>query len=385
MLHWGFPPIIGGVETHLSLLGPQLTKQGYFVTLLTGSVDNQRADYQYKGIEIKRSPLFDLNWLSARGFDGLDQEIQDLIYFFLDKSKPDIIHAHNMHYFSKIHAAALWQYAKKNNIPLLLTVHNIWDDSDFLNLTRNAGWKHIIAVSNYIKFELTGIGLPANKVTVVHHGIDTTKFKKTNNKEILDQYPILRNRKIIFHPARISLAKGCDIAIKALRLIKQSVPEALLVLAGTKNIIDWGTKQQKEIAYILELAKKLNLQDSLFMRMIPLELMPEFYNLADVSIYPSTAPEPSGMVVLESLASATPIIITNSGGMPEVVRDGVNGFSINVRDYQQLAQHCTTILKDSRMKKLLGENGRRLIKKCYNKEIMINNTIEVYHKVLNSK
>ena len=68
MLHWGFPPIIGGVETHLSLLGPELVKKGHAVSLLTGSIGNHKVNHKYNKMDIKRSPLFDLNWLSERGF-----------------------------------------------------------------------------------------------------------------------------------------------------------------------------------------------------------------------------------------------------------------------------------------------------------------------------
>ena len=59
---------------------------------------------------------------------------------FLDRTRPDLIHAHNMHYFSAIHAQALDSYAKRNRIPLVLTAHNVWDDGEFLDLTLDINW-----------------------------------------------------------------------------------------------------------------------------------------------------------------------------------------------------------------------------------------------------
>ena len=382
MLHWGFPPVIGGVETHLFLLGPELVRRGYATSLLTGSVGNYKADYEYKGMAIKRSPLFDLNWLFDRGFEGLRENIENLIYMFLDKIKPDIIHVHNMHYFSRIHAAAVSMYAKKHRIPLILTTHNVWDECLFLDLTLNIKWKHIIAVSDYIRVELMGVGVSKNKITVVHHGIDIDKFRKGNSNRIFKKYPRLKNRKIIFHPARIGLAKGCDVSIKALRIIKKTFPDVMLMLTGSKNIIDWGTTQQKDIAYLLHLAKKIGVDKNLFIDSVPYEVMPEFYNIADVCVYPSNSFEPFGITMLESLSSEVPMVVTESGGMAEVVKDGINGFIIKTRDYNQLADRCLRLLKDQKFREELGKNGRKLVKESYTKEIMAENTAKVYKKIL---
>jgi len=68
--------------------------------------------------------------------------------------RPDVIHAHNMHYFSEIHARSLERLAKARRIPLILTAHNTWDDILFLELTHKIDWNHIIAVSHFIKREI---------------------------------------------------------------------------------------------------------------------------------------------------------------------------------------------------------------------------------------
>jgi len=276
-------------------------------------------------------------------------------------------------------------YARKNRIPLILTAHNVWDSGTFLDLTLDTGWKHIIAVSDYIKSELMGIKVPGHKITVVHHGIDVDRFQKASTKEIFAKYPTLKKRKIIFHPARMGLAKGCDVSLKALRIIKREIPEVLLILTGTKNTIDWGTTQQKDIAYMLHLAKKLNLKNNVFIQMIPLDVMPSFYHIADVCVYPSSSQEPFGITMLESLASGVPMVVTESGGMVEVIKDGINGFVVKLKDYKQLAEKCISVLKDKRLRQTLGENGRMLVKERYTKQIMTENTIKVYENALTGK
>jgi glycosyltransferase involved in cell wall biosynthesis len=382
-IHWGFPPIIGGVETHLTILLPELVKRGHRVGLLTGAVEKEQVHSTYKGIEVYRTPLLDLNWLAKRGLESLEEEITRVYNDFFEKTKPDIIHVHNMHYFSEPHAQILEEVANKKGIPLILTAHNVWDDILFLRLTREINWSHIIAVSHYIKKELIGTGIDDFKITVIHHGIDTNVFrpdvKPTN---ILKKFPELKNRKIVFHPARMGLAKGCDISIKAINLVKEHFPDVLLVMAGTKNIIDWDLVQQKDIAYFVDLVKTFDLKEYVFINFYAHQEMPELYSLAHVSVYPSTALEPFGLTMLESLATGTPIIVTQTGGMPEIIMDDVNGYLINVKDFEVLASRIEHLLSKDRTRERLGNTGRQMVCTHYTKGIMTKCHLELYREVL---
>lgn len=381
--HWGFPPIIGGVETHLTMLLPAFTKWGHSVSLLTGSYEGVKGRYVYKGVEIHRTPLMDLNWLFKRGIEGLKGEIEEVFKKFIKHVRPDIIHVHNMHYFSKVHIQKLSEIAKKNKIPLILTAHNVWDDSLFLEIKREVKWSHIIAVSHFIKKELMGIGCNDKDITVVHHGIDTKVFHPdVDTRKILDKYPQLRNRDVIFHPARIGLAKGCDIGVKALRLIKERFPDVILVMAGTKNIIDWGGTQQKDIAYIVDLIRTLKLEKHILIDMFNLDEIPQIYGVARLCIYPSSSPEPFGLTMLESLSSSKPIIVTNMGGMPEIVQDGINGFVVKVRDFDALAERAIRFIEDEALCTGFGHAGRQMVLAKYTKEKMAKDTLLVYNKCL---
>ena len=382
-MHWGFPPIIGGVETHLTILLPELIKRGHKVGLLTGYVEGEKARDTYKGANIYRTPLFDLNWLVKRGLEALEEEITKTYNDFFDEVKPDIIHVHNMHYFSEVHIKILEDMSSDKGIPLILTAHNVWDDILFLKLTREICWSHIISVSHYIKKELMGAGLDEKKITVIHHGIDTKIFHPdVKTVEILKKFPRLKGRRIVFHPARMGMAKGCDVSIKAINLVKERFPEALLVMAGNKNIIDWELSQEKDIAYFVELVKTFDLKDYVFIDFYTLKEMPELYCLAEVCIYPSTASEPFGLTMLESLSSKTPMIVTNMGGLPEVIIDDVNGYVIKVKDYETLAHRIQHLLAEPNVRKRLGDTGRQTILNHHTKEIMTKNHLDVYDRVL---
>lgn len=382
-LHWGFPPIIGGVETHLTTILPQMARSGNRVSLLTGTAEGAKVRYKYEGVEIQRAPIMDLNWLYKRGLEGIKDEVYSVFSSFIKEAGPHVIHAHNMHYFSKAHAEALQDLAKQNNIPLILTAHNVWDDLLFLELTHKIDWAHIIAVSHFIKKEIMGIGVDDTKITVIHHGVDQEKFHpKVDTSKILKRFPLLRDKKVVFHPARIGLAKGCDTSIKALNLVKQKYPGVILVLAGSKNIIDWGATQQKDIAYLVSLIKHFGLENNCLIDVYSLEEMKELYALSDVCVYPSSSAEPFGLTMLEAMATAKPMIITNAGGMPEVINDGINGYVIPVRDFELLAAKINTLLGDRKLRNRLGYTGRQIVESRYTKERVTEDIISLYKKLL---
>jgi len=380
-LHWGFPPIIGGVETHLAILLPEFVKMGHEVSLLTGAVEDVPAFYKYKGVDVCRTPVMDLNWLYKRGLHGLEDEINEAFGKFFNRYKPDIIHVHNMHYFSFLHAQVLERYAKKMGVPLILTAHNVWDDTLFLKVLRGIDWSRIIAVSHYIKRELIGVGYDDRKVTVIHHGIDDRKYNPNiKYSSVYKMYPQLKDKKIIFHPARMGLAKGCDVSVKAFNIVRDKFPDTMLILAGTKNIIDWGDTQQKDIAYIVDLVKFFNLEDNILIDMFKLEDMPKLYGASSVCIYPSTQGEPFGLTMLEAMSSGKPMIVTNSGGMPEIIKDGINGYVVPVKDFEVLASRIIQLLNDDRLRERVGDTSRQMVEQSFTTKIVAKSTINVYKK-----
>jgi len=385
-IHWGFPPIIGGVETHLTILLPEMVRLGHNVSLLTGSAEGIKAKYDYRGVHIRRTPLMDLNWLHERGLMGLKKEIVTMFEDYIYEFNPHVIHCHNMHYFSEVHIRTLQQITKERGIPLVLTAHNVWDDLLFLELTLKIKWAHIIAVSHYIKRELIGTGCSDKKITVIHHGIDTDKFRANiNTKRLRDKYPQLKDRRVIFHPARAGLAKGCDVSLKALRLARERFPKILLVMAGSKNIIDWGETQQKDIAYLVGLVKTFRLERHVLIDAFTLDEMAQLYGVAEVCMYPSSVGEPFGLTMLESLSASKPMIVTDAGGMPEIIQDGINGFVIPVRDFESLASRIIQLLVNNNLRQRFGYTGRQMALSHYTKEIVTRNNIQVYKDVLSKQ
>lgn len=382
-LHWGFPPTIGGVETHMSILLPELVKRGHKQWVLTAAVAGAADKENYKGVEVFRTPVMDLNRLLRPDSDIKKEEVVREFKKFFDVSKPDLIHVHNMHYFTRVHAGVLAEEAKKRRVPLLLTAHNVWDEKIFLDLTARFSWDHIIAVSHFIKKEIAGAGFDEKKITAVHHGIDTGKFMaKSELAPLYKKYPRLKGKRVIFHPARISLGKGGDISIKAAHIVKKYADNILLVLAGASNIIDWDEHMEGDMEFMSELVRILGLKDNIYIDSFTIDQMAELYNLSEVCVYPSTAHEPFGLTMLEAQATEKPMVVTRAGGMPEIIHDGINGYVVGVRDHEALAHRVIMLMQDKDLSRRFGEVGRTNVLTHFTKEIMTNAVCDVYRKLL---
>jgi glycosyltransferase involved in cell wall biosynthesis len=384
MLHWAFPPVIGGVESHLAMLGPELVRSDCRVSLLTGSVPGAGEEDWYEGMHIRRTPLMDLNSLTPEKIAGRAREIGREIAEFIETVRPDVIHAHNMHYFSPVHADILNEIKRATGTPLILTAHNVWADDDrtWGELKQRAGiWDAVIAVSGYIKRELVRSGYADNRITVIHHGIDLKRFHpatKTDREHIRAAYPLFSGRRVFFHPARMSLDKGCQVSVGALDIIRREFPQALLVLAGTENTVDWKSNQAQQVNQIMALIEELGLKDSVFVRFFTWDDMPQVYQAAEFSLYPSCFEEPFGLAMLESMATAKPIIVSRAGGMPEVVQDGVNGFVVTMANKEELADKCLELLRHPGRCRRMGRQGRMMVETYWAKEKMTRATLSVY-------
>ena len=98
--------------------------------------------------------------------------------------------------------------------------------------------------------------------------------------------------------------------------------------------------------------KHFEIEENVLIDMYTLDEVRALYELSEVCLYPSTAAEPFGLTMLEAMAMEKPMIVTNMGGMPEVIRDGINGFIVPVRDFEMLAAKICQLLEDEKLLKI---------------------------------
>lgn len=372
MLHWAFPPVVGGVETHLEELGASLVRRGHAVSALVGAQSGGGEARRHRGIEVQPAEELQLGEQPDPG------RIRRVLASFVDGARPDIVHAHNMHYFSEPHIEALKDLKERLGVPLVLTAHNVWQDEMARRFVRYAGiWDRIIAVSHYLARALAAQGYPPERITVVHHGIDPQRWA--------GQPPGPDVPLRIFHPARLSLDKGSLLVVRAFSRIVDRMPAARLLLAGTGKIVDFGSRQAQEVAAVRAEIERLGISERVELRAIPWSEIPQAYADSRVVVYPSRFDEPFGIAALEGMASTRPVVVTRVGGMPEFVRDGRDGFIIPPDDENVLSDRIAFLLENPPVARRIGIAARQHAGGRFHLRQMVEAMLSVYQATINAR
>ena len=212
---------------------------------------------------------------------------------------------------------------------------------------------------------------------IIPMGVDLNHFQKTT--EVGDLRKKLRlDGQVILSVGRLIDLKGTDYLIKAL-------PKVLLRFPQTKALII-GSGPQK--SYLLNLAKELHIKDSVvFIGQIPHSQMAKYYSLADVFVLPSITnkmgeTEGFGVVLLEAMACGLPVIGSDTGGIPDIIKDGETGLLFRQKDSPDLANQIIKLLTDGDLGKKMVANARNLIETQFSWEIVAERFMEVYHGVI---
>ena len=176
------------------------------------------------------------------------------------------------------------------------------------------------------------------KTSLIRNAINTKIFKPDKTlikKALIDNNSIEKKFKILF-VGRVAKTKGIDYLLKSLdNLIIQSL-NFHLIIVGDGSYLDTAKK------YI----EKKNLNSYVtFKGLVDHTLLPYYYNFADILVLPSEM-EGIPMVILESIACGTPVVATKVGGIPEIIKDGINGVLIDKLTNKSLA---TAIINASKI------------------------------------
>lgn len=226
----------------------------------------------------------------------------------------------------------------------------------------------IICVSEYTRKNLLSLPMIKNrdKIYVVYNGIDTNIFKPNVKPQKL------KNDKTILYVGRVAKEKGIQFAIRSLPEIVKEVENIKLIVVGRGDYID----------NLRSLAKRIGVEKYvLFTGGLRHSDLVNYYNIADVFILPSIC-ENFPFVLLEAMACKRAIVASRTGGIPEIVEDGINGYLIPVGKIKQLAKKIIYLLKENESRKKFGENGRRKVLEKFTLDKMLDDTEKVFKKII---
>lgn len=275
-----------------------------------------------------------------------------------------IIHLHTAH------AHTLGALAARVNPGCKVVVSRRVDFHIHSSIKYKVGIDRIIAVSEGIKRVLVKDGVPAGKISVIYDGVDLSKFNNLRSGDYLYQeFSLKKGSPIIGIVAALAPHKHHQNFLAAAKIVKEKFPAAHFLIVGEGEL----KKELKELCHKLELNNEV-----IFCGFR--EDVPELISILDIFVL-SSCLEGMGSSLLEAMALAKPIVATNTGGIPEVVKDGLNGLLVPPRDSESLAQAIIELLKDEEKRREMGLEGRDMIRN-FSTAQMVEGTLEVYEEVV---
>lgn len=378
MVSHAFPPTFGGVESHLWDISTRLVARGHEVCCLVGGT--APGESQEGGIRVTRRPELTVRHLLGRKpAPGamVDSQLVERLRCTLSESlcafSPSLIHIHNCHHFAPELALALFGCA--SHLPLINGVHDRVGEHLYEDVIRYE-WSHVLYASHYLDATIS----THRPSSVLWLGIDLGKFRA---KGPLDDRLQALERPVIFHPARLLRWKGVEVSVRAFVRMKEALGRGTLVLCASENIVDDPEEVRSLRQELLHIAAQAKQAASLAFLTFDRAEIASAYRAADVIWYPTIDDEPFGLVPLEAMACAVPLVVSRSGGMMETVSDGITGLVVSKGSSEELAEATLRLLGDHALRERVLAGGLDMVQ-AFDTETYVDRLEILYGKVCGS-
>lgn len=207
------------------------------------------------------------------------------------------------------------------------------------------------------------------EVIVVPFGIDLNLFKPLKVTSLFEEGDI-----VVGTVKTLDSTYGINYLIKSFRILVHKYPEIPLKLL----IVGKGPLMVE----LKSLVVNLKIEDrTCFTGEIAYQDIPRYHNMLTVAVYPSLS-ESFGVAVVESSACAKPVVVSDAGGLPEVVEDGVTGIVVPSKKTNKIAQAIEKLILDSKLRDNFGEAGRKRVEKLYNWNNNVMQMVKIYEGLL---
>lgn len=369
-----FPPYRGGMGNVAYHLADQLSRRSFEVTVFTprGSYSEHSFDSYFKIYKLRPQLKY-----------GNAAIVLQLAAYLL---KFDIVHLHYP-FLGASTAILLAKLIKRKKIKFILHYHMDLVGRDwkswvyksynwfFLKKLVKAADQIIISSDDYLKTSLLNRFRHhyQNKFRILPNGVDINYFyPKNKDYHLIGKYHLEEKKVILFVGALDSAHyfKGVNYLIKAVELLNRR--DYKLIIVG-----DGDLRSVYE-----DMAESSNLGDRIiFTGYLPDEELIKYYNLCDIFILPSIdRSEAFGMVLLEAMSCAKPVIASDLSGVREVVDKKINGLLVKPKNSELLSKLIETLLDNPKLGRDYGLNGRKKVEQYYSWDKITENLIKVYYQ-----
>ncbi len=367
----------GGMNVYVRDLSRELGRHGIYVDVFTRSQDDCQPRVKHdlgaraRVIHIPAGPEKPIGVNEIE--QHLDEFVEGVLRFAGEQGLAyDIVHSH--YWLSGLVAERLRE-AWGPGLPIIHMFHTLGhmknriaqDDSERASPARIAAERRIMDVSDRIVVSTPAeeaqlkwlYGADTTRVITLPPGVDLERFEPMPKERARLQLGMSPHTRTILFAGRIEPLKGIDTLLRAMALIQQRRPAAIedvcvAIIGGDP----WSDDLDDEMARLQALRRDLDIHDLVtFLGSKDQDVLPYYYAAAEMVVMPSHY-ESFGLVALEAMAMARPVIASEVGGLAFLVRDEETGFHVPSRDPEALAERIYRLLTDEGCRRALGQNAR---------------------------
>jgi len=214
----------------------------------------------------------------------------------------------------------------------------------------------LVYISKAIQNAHLASGVAVERGIVVYNGVDDAAFAASSGaSEQRGKLGIGAEDLVAGVIGRLERWKGQEVFLRAMKLVTAALPRARGVIIGDPVPYDLDYQ-----GWLVALREELGLVSQVIFAPFQIDVSATMAAL-DVLVLPSISPEPFGRVLIEGMAAGRPIVATEGGATPEIVRPGIDGVLVQPDDPQALADAIVQILQDPQAGKRMGSRGRERV------------------------
>jgi glycosyltransferase involved in cell wall biosynthesis len=376
---------MGGPALHVAYLTAGLQPRGYETTLVAGTLSPGEGSMTFVAEELG-VPIVTIDQLHRDISLFRDAIAVVRLARLIRAQRPQILHTHTAKAGAIGRLAAL--LAGDARPPIVVHTFHGHVLRGYFGPLRAAGFRllerwlarqatALIAVSPQVRDDLVALGVaPRESFAVIRLGIRLDERVSANGNErerLRSLLGIGADRFTLGWIGRMTGVKRTDDVLLALKGLRERGVDACLCMVGDGPDREQAERRAKELG-IVRHCFFLGYQD---------EVAP-FYAAFDAFVLPS-GNEGTPVSAIEALAAGRPVVATRVGGVPDVVRDGVDGFLVETGDVEALAERLARLAADPELRARMGEAGRARVPGRFAVERLIDDVDRLYRSLLQAK
>ncbi|MDP3730125.1 MAG: glycosyltransferase family 4 protein [Candidatus Omnitrophota bacterium] len=366
VLHVNTHMNIGGIGQYIVSLAKALKQKRVecFVASSGGELLSELVRLDIRHIRLDINTKFEFGPKVFRSASDLTRIVKD--------NKIDLVHAH-----TRVSQVASYLASRRAGIPYIATCHGYFNAKLSRRLFDTWGEK-VVAISEAVRRHLEkDFNVNRQRIEVIYNGIDLGRFSNIYSADRIATAKRslgIQGGVVVGTMGRLSSVKGQKFLVEAMKEVVSKSKDARCLIIGSG----------REEAALKDLAKSLGLETRVIFTGAAYMDIPLYLACMDIFVLPSIE-EGLGLALLEAMSLGRPCVASATGGIRDIVNDGVNGILTPVGDSNAIANAVLRILNDKPLAKNISESSRDFVRGRFSIEAMADKMIDLYGGVIRAK